>query len=51
MVGRASMFPWALQCRFRQFEKVANFVVSQALSCLTLQANNFFIKKYSICSH
>ena len=37
MVGRASMFPWALQCRFRQFEKVANFMVRQALSCLTLQ--------------
>jgi len=26
------MFQWVLQCRFRQFEKVPNFIVIQALS-------------------
>ena len=36
---------------FCQFEKVPNFMVSQALSCLTPQASNFFIYKYSIHSH
>ena len=36
------MFCWALQCRFRQFEKVPNVLFGQALSCLTFQAANFF---------
>ena len=43
MVGRPGMFRWALQCRFHQFEKIPNLMVCQALSCLTLDATNFFI--------
>ena len=36
------MFRWALQCQFRQFEKVPHFLIGQA-SHLTLQATSFFI--------
>ena len=39
----AKMFRLALLCWFWQFEKVLNFMVSQASSCLnTIQVTNFF---------
>ena len=44
MGRRLRMFHWALQVWFHQFEKVPNFVVGQALSCLTLQVTNFFMQ-------
>ena len=44
MGGRPRMFHWAVQVQFRQFEKVPNFVVSPAWTCLTLQPTNFFIQ-------
>ena len=43
MVRRPWMFRWALQCQFRWFEKVPNFMVGQVLCCLTLQATSFFL--------
>ena len=45
MVRRLRMFCWVLLCWFHQFEKVPNFVVGQALSCLILQAANFFYQE------
>ena len=37
MVRRPGMFCSALQCGFHHFEKVPNFLLCQALSCLTLE--------------
>ena len=37
MVRRLRMFRLALQCRFRQFEKVPNFMLGQVLSYLTFK--------------
>ena len=41
MVRRLRMFHWALQHPFSQFERVPNFMNSQALSCLTVQMTRF----------
>ena len=34
------MFRWVLQCWLHQSENVPNFMVNQAVSCITLQATN-----------
>ena len=51
MVRRPGIICVALQCQFHRFEKVPHFVVGPVLSCLALQATNFFIWKYSFCVH
>lgn len=51
VVGKPRLFRWALQCRFHQFKKVPNFVFDKALSCLTLQMDNFFVYRRTAYVH